>query len=181
MHALTQVRQNLLLEEKQAEAFYAFLGIPLVIKRGSQKTFRFGSQKAESIGVSQFMIPYADNRWIKVHLGVVGLDVPMLIGLDVMDKYKLIADNVDNKLICKKNDWNGGLTRKYGQIYYEWQYGVMYTELELKRIHRHFYHAHPELIYSLMKRAEDINLKEDTRKLLEKESKECEICQRIAE
>ncbi len=37
-----------------------------------------------------------------LELDVVELNVPLLLGLDVLHKYKLVIDNVDDSLVCKR-------------------------------------------------------------------------------
>lgn len=125
-------------------------------------------------------IPYGNGRFIKAELDVVDIDVPLLIGLDILDEHKLYINNVKNLLVCENPQWSGPVTRKMGHIYYEWGYGTMYTKAELKKIHRHFYHPRPERIFSLMKRANDPQATADTLKLLEDVTESCDVCQRIA-
>ena len=49
-------------------------------------------------------------------MDVVAADVPMLLGLDVLDREKLIVDNVDNLLVSKLHDWTIPITRKEGHL-----------------------------------------------------------------
>eukprot|EP00171_Calliarthron_tuberculosum_P021509 IDg21509t1 len=129
---------------KQAEEYYKFMGIPLIVKR-------------------------------------VEINVPLLVGLDLMDKYKLYIDNVSNMLVCKAPQWSHPVTRKFGHVYYEWTYETMYSEKELRRIHRHFYHPHPERLYSLVHRAGDSNATPETMEMLKNLTASCDVCQRLSE
>eukprot|EP00171_Calliarthron_tuberculosum_P018035 IDg18035t1 len=166
---------------KQAEEYYKFLGIPLVIKKSTSNLFKFGEHRVRSIGVSLFRIPYANDRTILEELDVVDINVPLLIGLDLMDKHKIFVDNVDNKLVCKDLQWCHQVKRKLGHLFYEWTYDTMYSETELKRIHRHFYHPKPERLYSLIKRAGDREATPETMKKLENLTESCDVCQRLSE
>ncbi len=116
-----------------------------------------------------------------LELDVVDINIPLLFCLDVLVKYKLLIDNVDNLLICKDPEWSSPTVRKFGHVYYVWDYDVMYTEQELRRIHRHFYHPQPDRIFNLMQRACDSNATPDTLGALEKLTRSCDICQRMSE
>jgi len=56
----------------------------------------------------------------------------------------------------------------------------MYTEPELKKIHRHFYHPQPLSIYKMMKQAKDPKATPETLGALEKITTSCDVCQRIS-
>lgn len=46
------------------------------------------------------------------------------------------------------------LVQKFGHIYVNWVPSILYKELELRRIHRHFFHPQAELHTVMMKRAD---------------------------
>ena len=112
--------QRSVVGKPQAEAYYQFMGIPLAIQPSTPLTYKFGSEKTVSIGKAKFRIPYAGTKHMFLNLDVVDIDVPLLVGLDVMDEYKLMVDNLDNRLVCKKPFWSAPLTRKRGHLYYVW-------------------------------------------------------------
>eukprot|EP00171_Calliarthron_tuberculosum_P001155 IDg1155t1 len=89
----------------QAESYYRWLGLPLLMMKSTNMVYKFGTYREPSIGTAKFKIPYADDREIVVELDVVNLNVPLLIGLDVLDKYKLFVDTVENKIVCKNPKW----------------------------------------------------------------------------
>ncbi len=57
-------------------------------------------------------IPTPNGQFIAVLVHVVAPDVPMLIGLDVLDREMLVADNVDNLLRSKIHGWEMPLVRR---------------------------------------------------------------------
>ena len=63
-------------------------------------------------------------------------------------------------------------------MFYEWDYEVLYTDAQLTRMHRHFYHPTPDRLFSLMKRAEDPSANTETYAQLEQISRKCDIRQR---
>eukprot|EP00171_Calliarthron_tuberculosum_P000524 IDg524t1 len=165
----------------QAESYYRWLGLPLLMMKSTNMVYKFGTYREPSIGTAKFKIPYADDREIVVELDVVNLNVPLLIGLDVLDKYKLFVDTVENKIVCKNPKWEAPLKRARGHVYYTWNIDIMYTEYQLRRIHRHFYHPQPERIFNIMKRADGSRATLETLSTLKKITRECDICQRVAD
>ena len=171
-----------LIGRPQAESYYKFMGLPLVIHtpRTTRPIFRFGKDRQGSIGTCHLRIPYAGSNFMMLELDVVDIDVPLLLGLDTLDKYSLYCNNVKNQLVCENPKWIHNMSRKYGHLYYVWEYGTMYTKTELRKIHRQFYHPRPERLFELMKRAEDPEATVNTRELLEEVTAECDTCQRLS-
>ncbi len=114
-------------------------------------------------------------------LDFVEINLPLLIWLDILDKHKLYVNNVENILVCVSPKWILQLTRKHGHIFYEWSNEILYTERELIRIHRHFYHPHPDNVFNLMKRANDPHSNSETLKKFETVFQKCESFQRPAD
>ncbi len=72
----------------------------------SQTTFKFGYGCYDSL-VQLFMrIPTPNGSFIERKFDVVKADTPMLIGLDMLDAEGIYANNVVNKLIFPKLNWN---------------------------------------------------------------------------
>ncbi len=114
-------------------------------------------------------------------LNVIEINPPLLIGLDIQDKHKLYTKKVENLLVYASPKWIVPLTSKHRHIFYQWSHEKLYTERKLIRIHRHFYHLHPDRVFNLMKRANDSHANSETLEKLETISQKCEICQRIAD
>lgn len=165
----------------QAESYCKYMGIPLMIEEQQKKVFKFGSQKAKSLGKAKFYIPYANDKRMDIDIDVVDVNVPLLLGLPTLDEYKMYVNNVEDLIVCTSPKWSSPITRKFGHLYYEWGNDILYTKQELERIHRHFYHPHPNRVFNLMKRAEDPEATAETLEALEKVSASCEICQRLAD
>jgi hypothetical protein len=75
-----------------------------------------------------------------LEVDVVPTNVPMLLGLDVLDQLGLCADTVHNTSHCTAEDWNLPLVRKLGHVYLEWSATdrILYTKSELQKLHRNF-------------------------------------------
>lgn len=101
--------QRSVIGKSQPLAYYRFMGIPLVLSDSKPKVYKFGSHRKVSVGKAKFRIPYADSRHMHVELDIIDIDIPLLLGLDILDKFKLVADSVDNVLYCKKHKWSSPL------------------------------------------------------------------------
>jgi len=90
------------------------------------------------------------------------------------------VNNVTNHLVCVKEGVAVPLVRKFGHIYLDWGLEVLYTFPELQRIQKHFYHAKPERLYSLMRRAKDKQATPETLRQMEGVTEACDVCQRLS-
>ena len=134
----------------------------------------------KSKGTLEFRIPVGQNYFVSIIANVVDIDVPLLLGLDILESYKLVIDVAGRLLISNDHGWELDLIRKLGHLYCVWTTDVLYTTNELRRIHRHFFHAHSERIFSLMKRAEDFDATAETTKELKELTSSCDIFQKLA-
>lgn len=166
---------------KQAEAYCRMLGIEM--RKDADKRirrFRFGKDIQDSVGSLQIRVPIKDDFFMVFTANVVNIDVPLLLGLDVMSEHKLVADTVDLVLFSKSCGWQLPLTRQLGHVYLTWESQILYSSSELTRIHRHFFHANPDPIFNLMKRAGDPEATAETLKQLKDITESCDTCQRLA-
>lgn len=135
--------QRSVIGKSQAIAYFRFMGLPLVLSDSKPKVYKFGSNHKVSVGKAKFRIPYAGNRHMHVELDIINIDIPLLFGLDLLDEFKIVADNVDNRVYCKRLKRSVPIVRKFGHLYYEWPYEMIYSMTELKKMHHHFYHPQP--------------------------------------
>ena len=92
---------------------------------------------------------------MEIYLDVVDISIPLLLGLSRLDEHKLYISNIEDVLVCVEPKCSHPITRKSRQLYNEWTKDVFYTENELKRIHLHFIHPHPDKIVTLLKKDDD--------------------------
>ncbi len=105
-------------------------------------------------------------------------DVPLLLGLDVLDNEKLVSNNVQNELQEAQHCWSMPLTRKHGQLYLTWNSkSIVLTKSEIIKLHRHFKNPTSGKRYEVMNCARRNQVEESTRKLLKKINEVCETCQ----
>ena len=89
---------------KQARAYCSQARIPLRLRR-SPFAFKFGNSICDSMGCMEFRIPLPNAGYLPVQADIVDADVPLLMGLDYLDKERLLADNLRNKLVCSDFAW----------------------------------------------------------------------------
>lgn len=69
------------------------------MKRGkSIASFRFGDRTHTSMGTIPIQIPVPGGTFIHLEIDLVPPDVPLLIGLDILDQEQLVAKNLENEL-----------------------------------------------------------------------------------
>jgi hypothetical protein len=71
-------------------------GVQLELKI-SARQYKFGDDVRQSIGLMQIQIPTPDSV-LNISVDVVDMDVPLLIGLDVLVRYRLQVLTIDNVL-----------------------------------------------------------------------------------
>jgi hypothetical protein len=79
----------------------------------------------------------------KVH--VMQDDVLLLLGLDILDKYKLVVNNDDDQLEGISNLpnskvlWNEKITRKHGYLYSLPSFVINLSRAQIERLHNTFF------------------------------------------
>ncbi len=120
------------------------MNVPLVIEPKRNRTFKIRLERKPSNGVVKFWIPYVGDKIINIALDIVDINFPLMFVLDKLDEHKMYLKNVEKILVCTEPKHKHPITRKIGHLWYEWTKYVLYTNAELKHIHRHFYHPQPE-------------------------------------
>lgn len=165
---------------RQALAYARMTGKPLVLKPAKASNFLFGGVLSPSLGTLAIRVPISTDYYALLRVDVINLDIPFLLGLDVLDALGLYVNTVENKLKCDKRDIATGLVRKDNHVYLEWGHVTYYTTTELNRLHRHFNHPHPDRLSALLRRANDGKIEASTSAELERLTAACDVCQRLA-
>lgn len=76
--------------------------------------------------------------------------------------------------------WEFPLVRKLGHMYLTWPDEILYTQEELRKVHRHFYHPDSQRLFSVLRRANPEECSSQTLAELEDVEEECDICQRLS-
>lgn len=158
---------------KQAKAYCREYGVKMKLKRSSRR-FLFGDRLQKNLGeMTLYLI--ADNGLIPFKADVVSIDVPLLFGLDFMDKHKAVPNIVRNQFEAAR--WCVPITRKLGHLYVEMNYAINYTHSELLKLHRQFHHPSTGKLLNVLKRVKTEEVDEGTKIVLDDIVKRCKPCQ----
>jgi hypothetical protein len=104
--------QRTVIRLAQARAYSKFLGIPFALSI-NKRVFVFGVDKRNTLGILHMRLPTPNGSFIMLEVDVVPTNVPMLLGLDVLDNFGLCADTVHNALhlFCRPDQFS--LTNSY--------------------------------------------------------------------
>eukprot|EP00170_Pyropia_yezoensis_P006719 contig_27407_g6741 len=165
---------------RQAEACARLTGRPLSLRREKPTSFLFGGVRTLSQGKVSIRVPISTEFYALLHVDVVDIDVPFLVGLDILDVLALYVNTVETVLKCDKRGIATPLVGKDGHIYLEWGARVYYTTVKLDRLHKHFNHPHPDRLSALLRRANDGKIEAGTRAELEQLTAAFDVCQRLS-
>ena len=101
-------------DTKQLNFILRYIGRKTIPRIHSQRLFRFGDVTVRSLGLIEVaqQTP-APRRPIPILLDIVSVDIPALLGLDVLDAECLYADNVTNRLVHRNVTSKEGMPLKY--------------------------------------------------------------------
>lgn len=174
--------QKTVARELQARAYSATVGRKFSLLP-SHYAFRFGDGLHASLGWLMIRIPTPDGIFIETRVEVGKVDVPLLLGIDLLDRERLVADNVENVLHSRRAGWKmpvirrGATDGRGGHMYLLWDCSQLcFTKGELKKLHLHFFHPSSRKLYNLLKRAEPEHCTAETLSLLGNISKSFESC-----
>lgn len=166
--------------KKQAMLYCRAIKKPFKITK-SDRQYKFGNIRYRGLGDIVIRLPVSNDHFAEVKAEVVDVDVPFLLGLDALTQFEVILNFGENTVVSKCDGWSLPLKRKLGHVYIEWVPSILYTERELRRVHRNFYHPQPDKLYALLKRAHPDTTNPGTLAELEKIQSTCDVCQREAD
>lgn len=146
--------------------------------RNAGARFVFGDRACPSLGEIYIIIPTPTGlKQIRAH--VVGADVPLLIGVNTLDKYGWNVLTVENALHSVKEGWHLPIQRQDGHVFLTWEplFGIIYSKTQLQRLHYHFMHPSAGKLFNLLNRATPQKLTAATKQILEQISRACHVCQ----
>ena len=167
--------------EQQLKAYEVEFGVRLPIRQSLKRVVKGIAGKGEVVG--EVLIPIPFNKLgiiIDVDFIVLGCNCPSLLsnkdmltnGLDISIQGKFLY----------MGDRRQPLTLKNYFFIYEWDAKelpyILYTEGELRRIHRGFGHPSVLSTYNLLKRANKSKLRKSIKQEIAKIVEDCDICRR---
>lgn len=161
---------------KQTKAYSRMVGSKFKLGP-SCYSFKFGDLIETSLGRMEIRVPTPQSSFLPIFVDVVDADVPLLIGLDILDQEKLVPDNVENVLLSKDRGWKLPITRFQGHMFLKWEpKRTLFTRAELHRLHLHFFHPNARKLYNLIKRVRPEDVSPATVKVLEEIAEQCKVC-----
>lgn len=132
--------QRTVVGEKQANTYLRKVGGGTCFCSGTQssKRFRFVNIDHESIEILELLMHVACHIVITFDAHLVPINIPLLLGLHVLRKLRLLA-NFYYSTLSTRDDWRMQLVYKFEHMYAKWPPAIYYTEAELESIHRHFF------------------------------------------
>lgn len=141
-------------------------------------SFKFGHHIAQSIGIVNIRLPQDEFSHMNLQVHVVKMDIPLIIGLDILKSQSLLVNYVENKLEFRNLNISRPITFKRGHVFLEWDaQRIMFTREELTRLHLHFMHPAANRLFELIKRVNPTLATRSVQHLLDEISKSCRSCQ----
>lgn len=113
--------------------------------------FTFGQQVTQSVGIVTVRLLQYDHSDITLKIHVVDLDIPLIIGLDILTYHSLLVNYVENSLEFRNLN-SRPLIYKRGHVF-EWDvHRIMFTHEELIWLLVNFMHPSVGRLFKLIKR-----------------------------
>ena len=103
----------------------------------SDHILKFGGNRFKSLGMATVRAPINDFAFIEFGCDVVEVDVPMVLGLPVLNHNGVYIKNITSKMVHHYLGWEVTVTYKHGHLFYCWDPGrdVLFTMAELHKLH----------------------------------------------
>ena len=130
--------ENTVSGQKQYEAYCRHTRMSIEAIVPSEKTFKFGNRTTKSLGIATIRFPFDDDgSFFEYPSDIVAIDVPLLFGLDLMKRFKVRIDKVDNKFKELQQGWSAKLIFKNRYLYREWpKRTITFSKTELEKLRR---------------------------------------------
>lgn len=161
---------------EQARAYQRIYPNSLTMTK-SNVQFKFGEQIEQGVGNVCIKVPVDEGNHIDLNVDVVDLDIPLIIGLDVLRGHKLLVNYIDNTMHFCNFKINRPIKHKLGHMFLEWDaHEILFTREELVRLHLHFMHPSASKLYQLISRADPSKANPTIKRLVEEVSTACDNC-----
>lgn len=124
----------------QAQAYCGLFDIQLQPStKKAKNVFSFGTHKHPGLGTMDIRVPIFPTHFLHLTVDVVDTNVPFLLGLDNMERYRMVIDTDKSVLSSRLQGWTVSLRKKLGHLYYNWGPQVLFTQTKLMKIHKQFH------------------------------------------
>lgn len=163
---------------QQAKAYCATIKMPFKPAQSST-LIQFGAGQQRSMGFIVIRVPhpYKKSFYFELQIEAVDGNLPLLLGLNFMDLYKLYPQTVKNLFKSKHFDAQYNIQRRDGYLFINWQMEtILYTKPELIKLHQHFFHPTASKLFNALQRSSPSECTSTTRSLLDEITKSCKTC-----
>jgi Reverse transcriptase (RNA-dependent DNA polymerase) len=139
--------------------------------------FRFGNSTSPSLGLMRIAIP-APHGPLMVDVHIVALDIPFLIGLDILSEQGIDVSASRRALVWHRT---GDILPLHhdGHLVLKWEpttLSCFYSASQIRRLHQHFLHPSATRLHSLLRRARPDEMNPMSMELIESITKSCSTC-----
>jgi hypothetical protein len=163
----------------EARLYAAELGVLLKLRADPKKRrFRFGVQPSHTLGTMLVTFPVGSHM-VQLEVPVVPLDVPLLIGLDVMSRFDTALRPAKRKAYVG-NEYSEVSLRFDGHLIWPCHPSAMstfYSKNQLRRLHRHFLHPSAQKLMNLLSRASPADMNEESMRFIREITETCSTCE----
>lgn len=132
---------------------------------------------ASSVGKLSIKFPIDQYNHMDLVIDVVHVDIPLIIGLDILKSQKLLVNYVGNTLVYCNEKTIRPITFKHGHVFVESdQSELLFTREELTILNLHFMHPSASRLFRLISRADPIKANPSVQRLVEEISAACKDC-----
>jgi hypothetical protein len=146
----------------------------------NNRLFKFSNRTCRSLGSLKFKVPVPKGT-LDIYVDVVEQSVPLLLGLDLLDRYWLQLLTISNELeniSVEWSSWRLPVTRKVGHGFLEWDVkNFIYTKSQLVKLHKHLYNYTTCKFLKLLKPATPDLVTPETKILIDEIFKAFHDCQ----
>ena len=133
--------QRYVIGRKQALAYCEFSGITFEVDTVSKhRVYKFEKKRYKGLGTLLIRMPVKADNFISADVEVVDLDVPFLIGFELLVHHGMLIDTAYNLLISEVGRRQIPSVSKGGNLCFEWTDEILHKIEELRNKHHHFFH-----------------------------------------
>ena len=119
----------------QTELYSQFYVLPFSLEPSKARpSFSFGTYRHIGLGKLDIRVPISEDYFLPLKIDIVNIDIPFLLGLDSMTRYGMVLDIHAQTLSSWLDGWEVPLIGKRGHVYYEWDFRILFTEAELRKV-----------------------------------------------
>jgi hypothetical protein len=119
----------------------------------SSHRFRFADTIVSSSGFLQVDLP-TPGQLISFPVDAVDADIPLLLGLDFLDRHGLDILTTANRLVCTAQGWSLPLIRHRNYVFLTWSARAFFTRAQLTKMHGQCCHPSTAKVLALIRRAD---------------------------